>query len=58
MEEIPQDDLPPDKRDWLDRPKDNRIDWSTLAFLIGVLIMIAVIWFTIITPRLMDATLK
>jgi hypothetical protein len=58
MREIPQEDLPPDKRDWLDRPKDKCIDWSTLAFLIGVLIMIAVIWFTIITPKLMDAGLK
>lgn len=46
--------LPPDQRDWLDRPKNQHIAASTIAFVLGALILTVIIYLAYITPDIID----
>jgi hypothetical protein len=46
--------LPPDQRDWLERPKNQHIAASTIAFILGALILAAIIYLAYITPDIID----
>jgi hypothetical protein len=39
--------LPPDQRDWLDRPKGKPLEASTKAFILGIILLIVIIWFAV-----------
>nr|WP_320160206.1 hypothetical protein [uncultured Methanoregula sp.] len=54
MKKIKQNNLPPDQRDWLDHPKNKPIDGSTIAFVLGILVLICIIFLAIITPVLIN----
>ncbi|MDO8872154.1 MAG: hypothetical protein Q7V05_05400, partial [Methanoregula sp.] len=58
MKKIRQKDLPPDQRNWLERPKNKHIEGSTIAFFLGILILIGIIYLAIITPNIIDSLLK
>ncbi|MDO8873637.1 MAG: hypothetical protein Q7V05_13055 [Methanoregula sp.] len=58
MKKIRQKDLPPDQRDWLDRPKTKHIEGSTIAFFLGILILIGIIYLAVITPNIIDSLMK
>jgi len=50
--------LAPDQSDWLERPKNRQIDAGTIGFFLGVLILIAMIWFALITPALCEGIMR
>jgi len=54
----PQSRLPPDQRDWLDRPKNQRISASTVAFILGILILAGMIYLAFITPGILESLMQ
>lgn len=58
MKRIRQKNLPPDQRNWLERPKHQRPDGSTIAFFLGILVLIGIIYLAVITPDFIYAGLK
>jgi quinol-cytochrome oxidoreductase complex cytochrome b subunit len=50
--------LPPNQRDWLDRPKNQRISASTIAFILGILILVGMIYLAYITPEIVESLMR
>ena len=52
-----QKDLPPTERDWLERPKGARIHGSTIAFILGIVLLTVIIALAVLTGPLINLVL-
>lgn len=55
MSRIPEHKLPPDQRTYLNRSKKKPIDGGTMAFVLGILILIGFIYLAVITPGIVNS---
>jgi hypothetical protein len=47
--------LPPDQRDYLDRPKGIHLHADTIALILGMFLLIGIIYLALITPSIIGA---